>query len=124
MGITTAGLAAAIDRLIAVDATAGWDYLELGTDSTAFAVGQTALVAAITDSGLARAQDATTTSSAAVGTIDYTWTASGSKTLREIGLFNASSAGDMLARTVMPTARAITSGATYKGTITLTLAAA
>lgn len=121
MGITTAGITAGIKVLLEVDTTAEFTYLELGDDATTFAVGQTALISAITGNGLARAA-ATRTSSVGVGTLEKTWTASGSETLREIGVFNAASAGDMLARTVLPTARAMTSGATYKGTYNITLA--
>lgn len=106
--------------LLAGDASATpFTYLELGTSNTAPAVGQTALVAAITDSGLARAaatvSRVTTTVTNDTLQLVYTWTASGTKTLEEIGIFNASSAGTMLAR-ALTTSRQVVSGDTFQAT--------
>jgi len=102
-------------------AVADFDYLELGDSNTAFAVGQTALVSAIVGNGLARAQDATPTEAAAVLSIDYTWTATGSETLKEVGLFNAAAAGTMLARTVLAASVSMVEDSTYKYTYTITV---
>lgn len=96
-------------------------YLAVGTSSTAFSASQTALQAEIVDSGLARTiatiTRSTTTQTNDTLQLDYTWTASGSKTINEIGVFNAASVGVMGARKVT-TATAIVSGqlliATYK----------
>lgn len=79
-------------------------YLAVGTSTTAAAASQTTLVAEITDTGLAR-HAATVTRSTTTQTndtlqLDYTWTATGSKTVEEIGVFNASSAGVMAGRKV------------------------
>lgn len=77
-------------------------YIELGTSSTAVAASQTALQAAITDSGLARVaatiSRVTTTVTNDTFQATYTWTASGSKTVEEVGIFSASSGGTMLSR--------------------------
>lgn len=108
--------------LLAGDASATpFTYLEVGTSSTAVSAGQTALSAAITDSGLARAaatvSRVTTTVTNDTLQLAYTWTASGTKTIEEIGVFNASSAGTMLAR-ALTTSKVMVSGeslqATYK----------
>lgn len=94
--------------LLAGDASATpFTYLEIGTSSTAVAASQTALQAAITDTGLARASATvsrvTTTQTNDTLQLAYTWTASGSKTIEEIGIFNAASSGTMLARALTGT---------------------
>jgi len=97
--ITNAGKAQI--ALLAGDASATpFTYLALGTSSTAVAVTDTALGAEITDTGLARAGATVsrTTTSVTNDTLSmtYTWTATGAKTIEEIGIFNASSSGTML----------------------------
>lgn len=109
--------------LLAGDATATpFTYLELGTSSTAVGASQTALQAAITDSGLARAAATVsrTTTSVTNDTLSlvYTWTASGTKAIEEIGVFNASSAGTMLSRALTST-KTILSGETIQATYTV-----
>ena len=121
MGVTTAGKRAVAQMIGGTAVVADFDYLELGDSNTAFAVGQTALVSAISGNGLARAQDATPTEAAAVLSIDYTWTATGSETLKEVGLFNAAAAGTMLARTVLAASVDMVEDSTYKYTYTITV---
>ena len=83
-----------------------------GTKFTALALGtsaatntnpaQTTLTAEITDTGLARA--AATVSQETTTTLQllYEWTASGAKTIQEIGIFNnATSGGTMLNRLIV-----------------------
>lgn len=100
-------------------------YLAVGTSTTAVAISQTALVAEITDSGLARVAGTvsriTTTGTNDTYKITTTWTASGSKTIEEVGVFNASSAGTMLSR-ALTTSKAVVSGETLTGTYTLKFA--
>ena len=121
MGVTTAGKRAVAQMIGGTAAVADFVYLELGDSNTEFAPGQTALVSAIVGNGLARAQDATPTEAAAVLSIDYTWTATGSETLREVGLFNAAAAGTMLARTVLAASVSMVTDSTYKYTYTITV---
>lgn len=118
--ITSAGKAQI--ALLAGDASATpFTYLAVGTSTTAPAANQTALVAEITDSGLERAaatvSRTTTTVTNDTLQLTKTWTASGSKTVEEIGIFNASSAGTMLGR-ALTTSKILVSGdqlvATYK----------
>lgn len=97
--ITNAGKAQM--ALLAGDASATpFTYLAVGTSATAVAATDTTLTAEITDTGLARAAGTvsriTTTVTNDTLNVTYTWTASGSKTIEEIGLFNAASAGTML----------------------------
>lgn len=118
--IMNAGLAQLAS--LAGDASATpFTYLALGTSSTAVAASQTALQAEITDTGLARAS-ATVSRVTTTQTNDtlqeyYEWTASGSKTIEEVGIFNASSAGVMLSRALTST-KTVTNGekinVTYK----------
>lgn len=115
--VVTAGKAQL--ALLAGDASATpFTYIELGTSSTAVSVGQTALQAAITDTGLQRASATVsrTTTSVTNDTLSLVkvFTATGAKTIEEIGIFNASSAGTMLSR-------ALTTSIVMANTETLTV---
>ncbi len=117
-GITNAGKAQI--ALLAGDASATpFTYLEVGTSSTAFGASQTALQAAITDTGLARAAATvsriTTTATNDTLQLVYAWTATGSKTVEEIGVFNAASTGTMLGR-ALTTSKAVTNEDVLTGT--------
>lgn len=106
--------------LLAGDASATpFTYLELGTSSTAVAAAQTALQAAITTGGLERAaatvSRVTTTVTNDTLQLVKTWTSSASHTVEEVGIFNASSAGTMLARALTGT-KTVASGETLTGT--------
>ncbi len=89
--------------LLAGDASAvPFTYLAVGTSNSAVSASQTALGAEISTSGLARAaatvSRVTTTQTNDTLQLVYTWTASGSQTVEEVGVFNAASTGTMLAR--------------------------
>ena len=89
--------------LLAGDATAvPFTYLAVGTSSTAVVATQTALQGEIVDSGLARASATvsrvTTTVTNDTLKLYYEWTATGTKTVEEVGVFNAASGVTMLAR--------------------------
>lgn len=106
-GITNAGFAELANLAGNVSTPTAFTYLAVGTDSTAFSASQTALVAEITDTGLARhsatVSRVTTTQTNDTLQLTYTWTASGSKAVEEIGVFNASSSGIMLGRALTGT---------------------
>lgn len=89
-----------VAKLVVGVTAAAFDYIALGTDSTAAADSQTELVAEITTNGGERAQDGTTTTSGNVATVDVTFNFTGSLGIKEVGLLNAASDGDMLARQV------------------------
>jgi hypothetical protein len=100
--ITNVGKSAFIARAFGLGTDSAFAFLQLGTGTTAEAATQTALTTPITTSGLAIHTGAvsittTTTTSDTVRT-QYTWTATGTQTVQEIGLFNASVSGIMLGR--------------------------
>jgi len=109
-GITNAGKAAAAGRIGNVGSVDPFIYLAVGTSSTAFNVGQTALVAEITDSGLARASATMSrvTTTVADDTLQFfhEWSVTASKIVEEIGAFNDATAGVMLCR-ALTTSKAV-----------------
>jgi len=102
--ITDTGRAATASRLNGSGGEAAFTYLEIGTGTTAAAVGNTALVTPITTGGGARAaatvSRVTTDTTNDTARLVYTWTFSSSFAVTEAGAFNAASAGTMLNRQV------------------------
>lgn len=84
-----------------------FSYIAVGTSSTAVSASQTALSAEITDTGLQRASATvslvTTTVTNDTRRFVKVFTATGSKTVEEVGIFNASSGGTMLGRALTGT---------------------
>jgi hypothetical protein len=115
--ITDAGLAATAKLLNGVDSVAPFTHMATGSGSTAESAGQTALVTENTAYGSARA--AATCSYVAdnkarwIREFDFT----GTVTIREIGIFNASSAGTMLLRHVLTGDKVFESGESVEITI-------
>lgn len=103
---TNAGLGAAPDLLGDVNSIAAFEYLELGTGSTAANVTDTALETPTVATGLARAIGATSLSTTTVtnDTLEvvknFTNSSGGTVNITEYGLLNASSSGVLLARVV------------------------
>jgi len=95
--VVTTGKYFIASRMVGASAAVmGW--MELGTGTTAAAVGDTALQSAITGS-----RTALLTSTASSNVVTYTTTfpaGTGTGAVTEAGIFNASSAGTMLCRTV------------------------
>lgn len=110
--ITNAGKAQ-VALLIGDASATPFTYLALGTSSAAVGASQTTLSAEITDSGLQRAAGTvsrtTTTVTNDTYTVTKTFTATGSKTVEEVGVFNASSSGTMLSRALTGT-KSLTNG--------------
>ena len=122
--VTTVGFAQL--ALLAGDATAvPFTYLAVGTSATAVDISDTTLNAEITTNGLERAAGTvsrvTTTGANDTYKITTTWTATGSVTVEEVGVFNDASAGTMLSHALTGT-KAVTSGETLKGTYQLEVA--
>jgi len=118
--ITTVGLAAMAGLLGDIDSQTAFTYLAIGTDDTAESETHTELQAEITDSGLARSVADTITRETTNETNDTLqlvkeWTASGAKTIEEIGIFNAASSGVMLGRK-LTTTKEVGSGETLSAT--------
>lgn len=100
------------------DATAtAMTHMEVGTSSTAASLAQTTLVAAVSASRTALTSTTVTTSSVAYACTFGAGVGTGA--LTEAGIFNASSAGTMLCRTVFSV---INKGAADTLTITWTIA--
>ena len=92
------------------------NYMAVGTGTTAFAATQTTLVAEITDSGLKRVSmtpvrvTTNVTNDTMSGT--KTFSVTGTKTVTEGGLFNASSSGTMATRVIFSPSRGVVDGDT------------
>lgn len=120
--VTNAGKAELANLCGNVSTPVEFTYLAVGTSNTAAAATQTALVAELSTDGLARAAGTvsrqTTTVTNDTFQVTYTWTASGSQTVEEVGVFNDASAGTMLSR-ALTTSKAVTSGETLTATYQL-----
>ncbi len=101
---TNVGFAAVAGLAGNTGSITAFTYLALGTGSTAAAATDTILEAEVTDTGLARAaatvSRVTTTVTNDTLNLVYTWTATGVKILREIGMFNAAAVGILASRIV------------------------
>lgn len=119
--ITNTGLALITSRL-GQSSEAIANYIAVGTSNTAVGATQTGLGGEITDSGLQRAtgtfSQQTTTTTNDTFQITKTWTASGTKTIEEVGVFNESSSGTMLSR-VLTNTRTVYAGDTFTDTYKL-----
>lgn len=95
--VVTAGLAHIADQLSSSPGGGGMSHMAIGTGSTAAAAGDTTLGTETDRNALTSRTD-----SGAVVTYVGTWAAGDgtNSALREAGIFNASSAGTMLARVV------------------------
>lgn len=122
--VVNAGLAQL--ALLAGDASATpFTYLAVGTSTTAVGASQTALQAEITDTGLERASATvsrtTTTVTNDTLSLVKTWTATGTKAIEEVGVFNAASTGTMLSRALTST-KTVNNGETITATYLLKFA--
>ena len=92
-------------------------YIAVGTDDTAFAAADTTLGTEITDSGLARVAVTGTRETTNVTDdttqLVTTFTVTGTKTIKEVGILNASSTGDLGGRTVLTTPKDVVDGSSY-----------
>lgn len=102
--IVSAGKAGLASRINGSGAAAAFEYLAVGTGATAVSAGDTTLGAETVGSGLSRVlgtlSRVTTSVTNDTARIATTFTVTGSVAITEIGIFNASSAGTMLCRTV------------------------
>lgn len=97
--VVSTGLNFIVSRMKDTSATA-MSHMELGTGSTAAAAGDTTLGTAISGS-----RSALTSTTVSTNTITYVASfaaGTGTGAVTEAGIFNASSAGTILARTVFP----------------------
>ena len=108
--LMNAGKSEIAKLLNGTDTPTAFTYMAIGSGSTAEAATQTTLVTEITTNGGARA--AATCSYVANYTARWTklFNFTGNVTLREVGIFNASSSGDMLLRHVYPADKTYVNG--------------
>ena len=112
--VVTAGKDWVADRMN--NANTVMTHMEIGSGSTTAAVGQTTLVTAVDRNALT----STTVTDNAIAYV-ATWAAGdGTGAIIEAGIFDASSGGDMLARTVF-TSGVVNKGAADSMTITWTI---
>ncbi len=124
MGLTKTGLAEMANLGINDSSPNYWSHLAIGTGTTAFANTQTALV---TPSGARVAsteERITTTHSNDTMRLHATFDITSPITITEVGIFNALTGGEMLARTVLTTPKAVTSGQVYALIYDIPIAAA
>lgn len=118
--VVTVGKTYITERMIGTGANV-MSHMEVGTDNTAAAAGQTALVAPVSGSRTALTSSTQVTSSTTDDSVQYVCTfpaGTGTGALVEAGIFNASSSGTMLCRTVFSV---VNKGASDAMTITWTV---
>lgn len=100
--ITEEGIAELVALAGNVGSPSAFGYLALGSGSTAPTAEDTGLETEITDTGLERVEATVSQEEENFGDdtlqLFHEWTATGSKTIEEIGIFNAASEGVMLGR--------------------------
>lgn len=113
--ITNLGLKAMCGLTGNIDSQTAFTYVAVGTSNTAPAATQTALVAEITDSGLARAAVTPTSETTTVTDdtlqLSKSFSVTGTKTVEEAGVFNDPTTGVMLAR-ALTTSKSVVNGDT------------
>jgi len=118
--VVTVGKAYISSRMIGT-ASGVMSHMEVGTDNTAAVAGNTTLGAAVASSRTSLTSSTQTTSSTTNDSVQYICTfaaGTGTGALVEAGIFNASSAGTMLCRTVFSV---VNKGASDAMTITWTV---
>jgi hypothetical protein len=113
--VVTVGKSFIASRMKDATATA-MTHMEVGTSTQAAAVGDTALIAAVTSSRVALTS--TTVTANAIAYVGTFAAGTGTGAITEAGIFNASSAGTMLCRTVFSV---VNKGASDTLTITWTV---
>lgn len=102
--ITNVGLAEIANLAGNVSSPIAFTYLAVGTGTTAASASNTTLETEITDSGLARASATVSRQTTNVSNdtlqLSKTWSVSGTKSVTEAGILNASSGGTLLGRQV------------------------
>ena len=118
--VVSVGKAYITSRMIGTSSNV-MSHMEVGTDNTAAAAGNTTLGSAVASSRTALTSSTQTTSSTTNDSVQYVCTfpaGTGTGALVEAGIFNASSAGTLLCRTVFSV---VNKGASDAMTITWTV---
>lgn len=118
--IPDAALANNAKLLGGVGGGVAYTYFAVGSASTAEATTTTTLVSEITDGGFARAAATVTSPSAGLVRWVKEFTASATRTVRAMAIFNAASGGDPGLIHVLASDKVCDSGETFEGTIEIT----
>jgi hypothetical protein len=125
--ITNAGFKGLAQAAGSLASQKPFHYVAMGTSTTAAAATQTALVAQITGAGLSAVHGTATTDTTTVASdtlkITHQFTATNTKAVNEVGIFDTVS-GTMLSRTVLGATKNLTSGDTITVTYKLKFASA
>ena len=113
MGMTNAGKALVAALVGDISSPTAVTYCAYGTGTTAFAATQTALVTESQRSTSATVAAATTSVTNDTTSIANSFTISTTETITEAGIFNGSSAGTMLARSLVSPTKGVSAGDTY-----------
>lgn len=117
--VVTTGRNVIANRMRSSPTMAAMTHMAVGTDATAAAIGQTALIAEVAASRTAL--DSTTVTNNQIAYVCTFPAGVGTGNLREAGIFNASSSGDMLARVTFSSLnKAAGDSVTITWTITIT----
>jgi hypothetical protein len=115
--ISDLGIDAMARMLNGVSAPAAFTYMANGSGATAENFTQTQLVSENSLSGSARKAATCTFTSPGTSTWVATWYITGNVTIREFGIFNASSTGTMLYRRVLEANRSLVDGDSIESTV-------
>ena len=117
MGISNSGLAEMANLWSGDDGPAPMTHIAVGSSETAFAAADTTLGTEISGSGLTIATAAVTrvTTNTTNDTVQMvkTFSVTGTATIKEVGIFNAASSGDMGGRTVLTSPKDVVNGSSY-----------
>ena len=117
MGIPNVGLAEMANLWSGDDSPAAMTHIAVGSSDTTFAGTDTTLGTEISGSGLgivaATVTRVTTNKTDDTVQMVTTFTVTGTATIKEVGIFNASSSGDMGGRTVLATPKDVVNGSSY-----------
>lgn len=119
--VVDTGLAAMAKLINGVDSLSPFTYMANGSGSTDEAISQTALITENTLYGAARKLATCSYEETGVSKWVAMFTFSGSVTINELGIFNASSAGIMLLRHKLASAKSYTDGESVEVTLTNTM---
>ena len=117
MGIPNAGLAEMSNLWSGESSPLKMAYIAVGTGDTAFAAADTTLGTELAASGLSRVAATVTRETTNVTDdttqLTTTFTVTGTATIKEVGILNASSTGDLGGRTVLETPKDVVNGSSY-----------
>ena len=119
--ITNVGLNKTAEKVGGVGTVANFDYVAIGTGTTAASAGDTALEAEITTGGGERVQ-VTPTVSSNILTLTNTFNFTSDFAVTEAGILNASSGGDLYAHSVFSAVN-VSNGDSFQITFNVTYSA-